>query len=822
MDIKDFAVPVTDLRRQCDPAEFPFATTADMAPREEVIGQQRAVSALEFGLGIGNHGYNIFVSGVPGTGRNSIVRSIVKRIAADKPVPDDWCFINNFKDAERPHSIKLSPGRGREFQQDMEKFIELMLTEIPKVFESKEYEEQKTRIQEDLEHQKEVLFKDTANRAQDLSFQLTVTRTGIVKVPMFKGKPLTPEDVDKFTPEQRLEIEEREKKVDAEIRDFLSKARQLDKETQEKARELNRKIAHFAMGHQLDDLKEKYKDNPRIPDYLSDVEEDILGNLKEFLGQTQELPFHIEGMDRQALLERYRVNVLVDNAATRGGPVVEEANPTYNNLVGRIERKARFGALFTNFTMIKSGSLLQSNGGYLLVNALDVIRNPFSWEALKRVIKKNEVKIEDIAEMYGVSTAGMKPEPIPVSLKIIMLGSSWLYFLLYYYDEDFRSIFKVRSDFDTQMRDSQEDKLRYANFVAGLAQEEKLLPFSREGVAGVIDYAARLAEKKGKLSLRFSELSDIVREASYWAGESGATVVGPEHVDKALDAKIYRANLLEERIQELLTDGTILVDVAGAVPGQVNGLSVYDLGDFAFGKPSRITCRVYLGKAGVVDIEREAKLSGRIYNKGVLILSGYLGGKYAQDKQLSLSGSIAFEQSYGDIEGDSASTAELIALLSAIADVPVRQNLAITGSINQKGEIQPIGGVNEKIEGFFSVCKARGLTGDQGVVIPKTNIMHLMLKKEVVEAVKNGRFHIYAVTTADEALFLTTGLVAGERKPDGTWPEGTLNFLVDKRLKEIAKKLKADDKGDKDKEKEKKKDENNETPPPAPPVGKEE
>ncbi|MDH4161549.1 MAG: AAA family ATPase [Nitrospirota bacterium] len=820
MNIKDFEVALADLRRTADPAEFPFATTAELSTREDVIGQQRAVSSLEFGLGIKNHGYNIYVSGVPGTGRNSIVRSIVKRISLGRPVPEDWCFINNFKDADRPHSIKLAPGRGREFQHDMEKFIELMLAEIPKVFESKEYEEQKTGVQEQLEHAKEVLFEDTAHRAQDLSFQLTVTRTGIVKVPLFKGKTLQPEDAEKFTPEQRLEIEDREKKVDAEIRDFLSKARLLDKEAQEKIRELNRKIAHFAMGHQLDDLKVKYRDNPRIPDYLSEVEEDILGNLKEFLGQTPELPFHIEGMDRQALLERYRVNVLVDNSRTRGGPVVEEANPTYNNLVGRIERKARFGALFTNFTMIKSGSVLQANGGYLIMNALDVLRNPFSWDALKRIIKKSEVKIEDIAELYGVSTAGIKPEPIPVSVKVIMLGSPWLYYLLYSYDEDFRSIFKVRSDFDTQVNDSADEKQRYANFIGNMAAEEKLLAFTREAVAGIVDHAARLAEKKGKLSLRFSDISDIVREASYWAGEGGAAVVGADHVDKALDARIYRGNLLEERIQELLTDGTILVDVSGAVAGQVNGLSVYDLGDFSFGKPSRITCSVHLGKAGVVDIEREAKLSGRIYNKGVLILSGYLGGTYARDRQLSLSASIAFEQSYGDIEGDSASIAELVALLSAVTGVPARQDFAITGSINQKGEVQPIGGVNEKIEGFFAVCKARGLTGDQGVVIPRKNVMHLMLKKEVVQAVKEGKFRIYAVSTADEALFLMTGVVAGERKTDGTWPEGTLNYLVDKRLKEIAKKLKADEKAEaKDKEKEKeKKEENNETPPPKPTV----
>ena len=811
MDIKDFAVPLEDLRRACDPAEFSFATTAELKPKDEVIGQQRAVSAIEFGLAIGNHGFNIFVSGIPGTGKNSIVKALVKRIARDRPVPDDWCFINNFKDPDKPHAVKLAPGKGREFQLDMEKFIDLMQAEMPKAFESKEYEEQKTRIQEGLEKAKEVLFEETASRTHDLGFQLSVTRTGIMKVPLVKGKPLTSEELEKLTPEQRFDIEGREKRVDAEIRDFLSKVRQLDKETQEKVRELNRSIARFAMGHQLEDLKEKYQINPRIPEYLDQVEEDILGNLKEFMGQTPELPFHIEGMDKTSVLEHYRVNLLVDNGGTTGGPVVEEANPTYNNLVGRIERKMRLGMAFTNFMMIKAGSVLQANGGYLIINALDVLRSPFSWEALKRIIRKNEIKIEDIAEVYGIATAGIKPDPIPVSLKVIMLGSPWLYYLLYYYDEDFRSIFKVKSDFDTQMDDSRDEKLRYAHFIGTLAAEEKLLPFDREAVAGIVDYSVRLAEKQGKLSLRFSELSDLIRESSFWAGRDNKDAVGAAHVDRALDEKIYRANLLEERLQELLIDGTILVDVAGSVPGQVNGLSVYDLGDFSFGKPSRITARAFLGKAGVVNIEREAKLSGRIYNKAALILAGYLGGTFAQEKPLSLSASLAFEQSYGDVEGDSASTAELVALLSSIAGVPVRQGIAVTGSIDQKGEVQPIGGVNEKIEGFYSVCKARGLTGDQGVLIPRANIKNLMLKKDVVQAVRDGKFGIYAVSTAGEAITVLTGMPAGERRADSSWPEGTLNFLVDQKLKEMAKKQKAEEKGEK--EEKKKKEENNDEPP---------
>ncbi len=816
MNIKEREVPFSDLRHVCDPSEFPFETTAELSTKEEVIGQVRAVKAIEFGLSIRNHGFNIFVSGVPGTGKNTIVKSIVKRISQDRPVPDDWCYINNFQDTDRPIAVKFPPGMGREFRRDVEKFIEFMQSEIPKVFESKEYEEQKSRIVEENDKAKEVLFEEAGRRAVELGFQLTITRTGIVKVPMWKGRTLSPDELANLEPEQRHELEEHEKKVDTEIRDFLAKARLLDKEAHEKIHELNRRVAHFSMGHQLDDLRDKYRINPRIPEFLNAVEEDILSNLREFLGQTPELPFPVEGLDKAGFLDRYKVNLMVDNAETKGGPVVDEANPTYNNLIGRMERKARFGAMYTNFTMIRSGSVLHANGGYLLLNALDVLRTPFSWDALKRIIKKNEVKIEDVAELYGFTSGAIKPEPIPVSLKIIMLGSPWLYYLLYYYDEDFRDMFKVKADFDTQTASSTDEKMRYAKFVAGMVKNDGLLPFDRTAVAGVVDHAVRLAEKKNKLSLRFSDLSDLVRESSYWAAQAASPTVTSEHVDKALNEKVYRANLVDERIQEMFSEGTLMVDVTGSEVAQVNGLSVYDIGDFFFGKPSRITSRVYLGKSGVIDIEREAKLSGRIYNKGVLILSGFLGGTYAQDKTLSVSATLAFEQSYGEVEGDSASAAELIALLSGIADVPLKQSIAVTGSINQKGAIQPIGGVNEKVEGFFSVCKNRGLTGDQGVIIPQLNVKNLMLKKEVVDAVRSGTFHVYAVTTVNEALEILTGIAAGERKDDGTYPEGTFNFLVDKRLREMSKKLKADDKAAEEKEK---KEENNEPAPKKGPPG---
>jgi lon-related putative ATP-dependent protease len=807
MDFKNREVPLSELRHTCDPAQFSFQTTAELQPGEEVIGQSRAVKAIEFGLSIGNQGYNIFVSGVPGTGRNSVVKSILRRISRDIPVPDDWCYVNNFRDGDRPRAVKLPAGKGREFRSDMERFIEFLRNELAKVFESKEYEEQKSRILEEAEKAKEALFEDAASRAQELGFQLSLRRTGIVKIPSIKGRPLTPQDLETLSAEQKYQMDEHEKMVDSDIRDFLAKARLLDKESHEKVHELNRRVAHFSMGHQLDDLREKYSINPRIPEYLAEVEEDILANLREFLGQTQELPFMIEGMDRASFYERYKVNVIVDNAGTRGGPVVDEANPTYNNLLGRIERKAKFGALYTNFMMIRPGSVLQANGGYLVLNCLDVLRNPFAWDALKRVIKKNEVRIEDVAELYGLGSGGIKPEPIPVSIKIIALGSPLLYYLLYNYDEDFRDIFKVRADFDTRTAGTRDETMQYANFIANRAKQEQLLPFDRTAIACIVEYASRLAERKNKLSLRFSDISDLVRESSYWAANAHAAAVSGEHVDRALEEKIYRANLVDERLQEMFAEGTLMIDVGGTTTAQVNGLSVYDLGDFLFGKPTRITSRVSLGRSGVVDIEREAKLSGRIYNKGVLILSGYLAGKYARDRTLSLSATLAFEQSYGEVEGDSATVAELAAILSGIADVPLKQNIAITGSINQKGELQPVGAVNEKIEGFFAVCRNRGLTGDQGVIIPAPNVKNLMLRKDVVEAVKEGRFRVYAVSTADEAMEILAGMSAGERRPDGSWPDGTINFLVDNRLREMAKKLKTEGK---EEEKKERKEENNE------------
>lgn len=810
MDIKNREIPADKLCLICNPDEFKFKTTKELTQWDEIIGQERAVKAIKFGLGIKSKGFNIYVSGAPGTGKNTIVKAMIQKLSKDMPVPEDWCYVYNFTDPDKPRLINLSAGWGRAFQKDMDGFIEFLNVEIPKIFESKEYEDHKSRVIAEYEKARESLFTELNERARELGFQMSVSKTGIMKIPVIKGKPIQPQDIAGLTKDQRREIEEKEKRVDSEVRDFFSKIRILEKEANEKILDLNRQAVNFVIQPRLEELKAKFSHYAKVSDYLNSVQEDILNNLGDFLAPPPSvLPLPIDLFDRGKPFTKYKVNVIVDNQNTKGAPVIEETNPTYNNMIGRIERKAKFGTFYTDFTMVKGGSILQANGGFLIVNVLDVLRSPFSWDALKRVIKKDEVKIEDVGELYGFVSGGLKPEPIPVSVRVVVLGSPLFYHLLYTYDEDFRKIFKVKSDFDVEVKGTEDIKEEYAYFIARLCENEKLLHFDKEAVASAIEYAARLVDHKEKLSLRFSDICDLIRESHFWAAEDKSSIVKRAHVQKAIDEKEYRSNLIEEKIQGLIEEGTIMVSVEGDVVGQVNGLSVYDLGDFAFGKPSRITARTYPGTEGLMNIDREAKLSGRIHNKAVLILSGYLSGRYAIDKPLSLSASVCFEQSYGEVEGDSASAAELIAILSSIAEMPIKQELAITGSINQKGEIQPIGGVNEKIEGFFMVCKSKGLTSNQGVIIPHQNVKNLMLKEEVRKAVKDNKFHIYSAVSVDDCLELLTGIPAGERQKDGTFKKDTANYLIDKKLKEMAEKLKKAEKPEKE-VKEKKKEKNEE------------
>jgi lon-related putative ATP-dependent protease len=784
-----------DLYRSCDPKVFTFKTTEELPPFEGTIGQQRALHAIDFGLSLQSKGFNIYVLGEPGTGKTSTIRALIKKKAEAEPVPPDWVYVYNFKDPDSPMAISLEPGRGIEFKKDMEELLHSLKVEIPKVFESKEYEKQKQKILEEFQKRQKDLFSAIEEEAESKGFTIRRSMGGFFIVPVKKtGEPLTEEEFQSLDDDTKKKIEQIGKQLQEKLDDVVRALKAGEKLVKELLKKLEREVALSVLGSLIDELKSKYAGNEKLINYLEEVKEDILNNIDDFKVQTEEasppMPF-MKMPKPETNFARYSVNVIVNNASLKGAPCIFESNPTYYNLFGRIEHKFQYGVAVTDFTMIKAGALHRANGGYLVVNALDLLRNLFSYDALKRALRNREVKIEDIWEQYRlVTTAMLKPEPIPLDVKVILIGNPFIYYLLYNLDEEYKELFKVKADFDSMMDRNEENVLNYASFVATKSKEEGLLPFDSSGVAKVVEFGSRLAEHQGKLSSRFSDISDLIRESHYWARKDGATVVSGKHVKKAIDEKIYRHNRIEEKLQELMAEGTLIVETSGEKVGQINGLAVLDLGDYSFGKPSRITATVYIGKAGVVNIERESKLSGKIHEKAILILSNYLGRMYARNKPISLSASITFEQLYGIIEGDSATCAELYALLSAISGVPIKQNIAITGSMDQNGNVQPIGGVNEKIEGFFYLCKLRGLDGSHGVIIPERNVKNLMLREEVVEAVKEGKFNIYAINRIEEGVELLMGIPAGELQPDGSYPEGTLNYLVEKRLTEIREALK--------------------------------
>jgi lon-related putative ATP-dependent protease len=639
------------------------------------------------------------------------------------------------------------------------------------------------------------LFSALEKDAEAKGFALQRTVSGLVMVPQFEGRNYTQDEYEALDATAREELDHVGGGLTEQLNDVLRQVRENEKSTKEALMQLDRDLGLASVGHHIDPIKAKYADFPKVVTYLDAVQEDVVLNLEDFKPQApQQSPIPGLRLPRQEpSFERYEVNVFVDNRETAGAPVVFEPNPTYNNLFGRIEHVMQMGGVATtNFTQIKPGALHRANGGYLIIDAREVLINPFAWDALKRCIRNGEIRVEDVLEQYRFMTiASLKPEPVPLQAKIIMIGSPWIYYLLFYLEPDYRKFFKVKADFDSRVPRTPEIMRDYALFVATHCRNEKLLPFHRSGVAGLLEYSARIVEDQERLSSQFMEIADLIREASYWAGKEGGSSVTRESVRRAVQEKLYRCNRVEERMQELFEDGTILCDTEGGEVGQINGLSVMTIGDFMFGRPSRVTARVYLGRGRMVNIEREVKLSGPIHDKGVLILTGYLGGKYAQERPLSFSASICFEQSYDGVEGDSASSTELYALLSALSGVPIRQGIAVTGSVNQLGKVQPIGGVNYKIEGFYAVCKTKGLTGEQGVMIPKTNERHLMLNDEVVEAVRSGMFHIWSVETIDQGIEVLTGLPAGERQADGSFPDGTINFLVERRLAQLLETMKS-------------------------------
>jgi lon-related putative ATP-dependent protease len=768
-------------------------TTQDLVPLTEIIGQERAVRALKFGLGIREQGFNIYVAGYPGTGRKTAVKNFVEEIASGEPVPPDWCYVNNFSNQYEPKVIQLPAGKGKEFQNDMKNLIENIRTALPKAFESDDYAARRETTIKGLERQRKEVIDKLNAKAQQEGFIIQNTPIGLLLIPVVNAKPLKEEELLTLPQKTKDLIQEKRERLESELRNTMRQFLDMERKIREEIKKLNRDVALYAIGNLVEDIVEKYKNLPEITAYLKDVQNDILDNIAQFVkrGETQEqMPFPVPWM-KEAPFRKYEVKVIVDNSGVKGAPVIMEFNPTYTNLFGTSEKEAQFGALVTDFTMIRGGSLHKANRGYLIIPAEDLLRNPFSYEGLKRALRDEKITVEEPQERFGfISTKGLKPQPIPLSIKVVLIGNPYLYQQLFTLDTEFTELFKVKAEFDTTMTRTEENVKRYAAFVCTICQKENLKHLDASGLAKLVEYSQRLAEDQQKLSTRFAEVADIVREANFYATQDKSNLVTGSHVKKAIEEKIYRSKLIQEKIQEMIQREIILIDTDAEKVGQVNGLSVMGLGDFAFGSPSRVTASVGLGREGVIDIEREAKMGGPIHTKGVLILSGYLNEKYAQDKPLSLSTRLVFEQNYGGVEGDSASSTELYAILSALSGLPIKQNLAVTGSVNQKGEVQAIGGVNEKIEGFFEVCKAKGFTGKQGVMIPASNVQNLMLKEEVVDAVKAGKFHIYSAKTIDEGIEVLTGVKAGKRRKDGTFDEDTVNYRVDKQLKSMAEKLK--------------------------------
>ncbi len=792
----------------CDLEKFSFQTTADIDALEELseaLAQPRAVESLKFGTGLQRYGFNIFALGPAGTGRHSMVRQTLDKRAKQAPTPSDWCYVNNFEETSRPKILEFPAGQGGTFADDMKATILEARNALKASFESEEYQNRLQAVQQEFKDQQQKAFEDVNNKAKEKGLSLVRTPNGIAFAPLKDdGEVMPPDEYQQLPEDQRREIEKKIEEVQEDSQKVFQKIPRWQKEIRQKIQDLNNEVARYAISPLIDELRKKYADGGKISAHLDAVENDILENLQMFMtgGQQgqggggamaqlqQQQQGYLSGEDTDMdspATRRYKVNLLVDNSRQEGAPVVYEDNPTYANLVGKVEHMSQMGTLITDFNLIKSGALHRANGGFLIIDARKALTQPGAWEGLKRALRSGQIRIESLAEMFSLmSTMTLEPEPISLNVKVVMIGSPYVYYVLQQYDPEFAELFKVAADFDVQMDRDGGNQDMYAKLLKTIIRREALRHFDRAAVGKMIEQSSRMVGDGEKMSTRIQEISDLMVESDYWAGQNGNQHVSARDVEKAVAFRTYRSDRMRQRIHEEIERGTLMIDTDGKSTGQVNGLSILNLGDFMFGRPNRITARIQTGKGEVIDIEREAKLSGPLHSKGVLILSGFLGARYAVDRPLSLKASLVFEQSYGGIEGDSASSAELYALLSAISGAPVNQGLAVTGSVNQFGEIQAIGGVNEKIEGFFDVCTRKGLTGTQGVLIPAANVKHLMLRKDVVQAVADEKFHIYPIGTVDEGIELLTGISAGQADENHRYPEDTINGMVRKTLAKMA------------------------------------
>ena len=783
----------TELKNSCRPKDLSFDTTAELEPLVGIIGQERAVKALDFGLMVKIKGYNIYMAGPSGTGKTTYAKTSAERLAETEPVPDDWCYVYNFQNPRSPVAINLTAGLGKQFRDDMSELVQLMQEELRKAFRTDDYEQQKNDLLRSVDEQRNALMEKMGKVAAEHDFQVKTTNSGIYFMPVVKGETVGEEEYDDLGEEVKAEIEKNSQIVQEKASAIMRDIRELDKESKRKVENLDYKVGMFAIGDHVAAVQEKYQSYEKVIAYVNAVKEDVLENIGQFFEDEEEgddslsalLPM-LSKKQPEDVTQKYKVNLIVDHSKTKGAPVVATFNPTYYNLVGEVEYDNEYGNLTTDFMKIKSGLFHRANGGYLIVQAQDILSSPQAWESLRRVIKTKEINMDAVREQLGTVVAPtLKPEPIPADIKVIMIGSSYYYEVLSEYDEEFDKFFKIKADFDYEMPRNHVNITKLAQFIKSFVHNEKTLEFDADAVCAIIEYSSRMAERQNKLSTRFNHLAEILGEAATWAKMEDAKLVTAAHIQKTIYEKEQRLRLYEEKLDEMLDEDVIMIDVEGKEIGQINGLAVLDMGSYAFGNPTRITATTYVGKSGIVNIEKEARMSGQTHDKGVQIITGYLGQTYAQKFPLSLSCRVCFEQNYNGIDGDSASSTELYCILSSLSELPIRQDLAVTGSVNQKGEIQAIGGVTWKIEGFFDLCKKRGFTGKQGVIIPVSNIRDLVLKDEVVEAVKEGVFHIYPISTIDEGIALLMETEAGEKDENGAFSPESVHGRVWKKLKDF-------------------------------------
>lgn len=780
-----------DLKMTCDPKVFNFETTEELEPINTGIGQDRGISALEFGIQVDVKGYNLYLEGPSGVGKTMYTKHYLDEISKKKKVPNDWCYIYNFDNPNEPIAVSLPAGQGKEFKESMDGFIKEIKKDIQKTFNADDFEKEKALIKQEFENKRAVLMEELNQEAAKYSFQVKSAQNGIYMMPIVNGKTIEEEEFDKLSPDIKQEYEEKSTIVQEQIMSVIGKIKQIERDADKKISEWQSNIALLTVNVHINFIKSKYKRNKKINKFLNDVKQDVLKNIPTFLEEDKPNTNHNQPVPNTRVQDpclNYRVNLFVDNSSREGAPVIMDSNYSYHNIFGKLEYENYYGALKTDHTMLKSGLLQQANGGYIIFQAKDLLSNMQCYESLKKALRVKELSIENVADQRSsMVMISLKPEPIPLDLKVILIGNSDIYHTLLSMDSDFKKLFKIKVEFEDDAPITPENVNKLARFVHGFCVQENLPQLDKYAMARVVEYASRIAGSNDKLSTRFNDLAQVIGEAATWATIAKSKIVTKEFIDKALEKRIERVKKYDSRYMEMIKENSLLINTSGYEIGEINGLTVLTIGDYTFGKPAKITVNTYTGKNGIVNIEREVELSGSSHSKGVLILSGYLGELFAQDIPLCLTASICFEQLYNGVDGDSASSTELYGLLSSLSEIPINQAIAVTGSVNQKGQIQPIGGVNEKIEGFFQICKMRGLDGSHGVMIPVQNVKNLQLSDEIVEAVKNKKFHIYSVSTIEEGIEVLTGVPAGKKDKNGKFPAGTVNYLVYEKLKKYSK-----------------------------------